>query len=390
MKALVTGIKPYLARLYRQWADHTAPRFEAFETIRTKKQLIEATRFNGNTGNYLVAEGAIEAVGREKATFVNFGYLHAKTRNPDYLAAIHSEFDCIVLVTANLLRSDYNAKLEAELFSRLDLPIIVLGIGCQRKRDLPTSIPEGTLHLLDVLRSKEHHIFARGSASADYLISQGLRRVWSTGCPSMFMRPENVVAAMRALKNMDWRGQLRIAFSGYLGRDPATIHDMTLLWKRQQDCNYVLQDEHLSYNLVLNATDEEEIYNDASGELRKVCSFEEAEAVPDLRMWIFFNTHQWRAMAAMHEATFGRRFHGVVAGLQAGVPGLMIAIDDRMREMLDQSQLPYIDLAEWNTSKDKMALIAHKVSSFDADRFCEHYLSEDELFRKRMADIGLG
>ncbi len=390
MKALVTGIKPYLARLSLPWSDHKGPHFDGFETIRTKDEVVSAARFNGNTGNYFIGEAAIEAVGRDKATFVNFGALHAKINDPDYLAAIQSQFDCVVLVTANLLRSDYDAALEADLLSKLNLPIVVLGAGCQRKRDLPASIPEGTLRLVGLLNSKEHHVFTRGSVSADYLRSKGLRQVWPTGCPSMFMRPHNIVAAMRALTLVDWTAKQRIAFSGHIGRDAATVRDIELFENRQNDCNYVLQDEPLCYGLEFDAQGDAEIYNDMSGEVSRVCLFQGSAAIPDIRMRIFFNTHQWRAVTAMHDVSFGRRFHGVVAALQSGVPGLMIAVDDRMREMLDQFELPYIDIGKWNDATDKLALIKSTAAAFDADRFCERHLEAAELFRTRMASLGLG
>jgi hypothetical protein len=393
MKALVTGIKPYLARLNRYHPDYTAPRFDGFAPIRTRKQVIDATVFNGNTGNYFIGEAAIEAVSREKATFIDFGFLRKKTVDPEYLAGINAGFDCVVFVTANLLRSDYDAAAEAELLDRFNLPIVVLGIGCQRLRDLPSGIPAGTLRFIEVLKSKDHHIFTRGAPSAAYLLSQGLKQVWPTGCPSLFLRPRNIVSALHALKLVDWKASLRIAFSGYLGGDVVAVRDIKFFAHRSRGCNYILQDEHLSYSLKFDAADAEEIYNDLSGELTHVSPFTGSSDIQDVRLRLFFNTHQWRAAAAMHDVSFGRRFHGVVAALQAGVPGLMIANDDRMREMLQQFDLPCIDVADWSAAelkKEKMALIEKAVAGFDADQWAERFLEAVALFRKRMSALGLG
>jgi hypothetical protein len=390
MRALVTGIKPYLSRLSEKWTDHAGRRFDGFEPIRTKKQVLDASRFNSNTGNYFVGEGAIEAIGREKAHFVDFGVLLAKTKDQEYLANTNRYFDVVVFAAANMLRRDYDAGLEAELLSRLNLPAIVLGIGCQRTADLEKTLPGGTRRFIEVLGSKDHTVFTRGAATADYLMAQGLRNVWPTGCPSMFMRPDNVVVALRKLVLVDWTTGLRIAFSGYLGRNINEAKDFAVFANRQKDCTYVLQDEHLFYGLEFVAEDDEDIYNDASGELIRGCSFRGAAVVSDIRKCLFFNTHQWRAAMAMHEVGFGKRFHGVVAALQAGVPGLMIAVDDRMREMLNQSRLPYIDIIDWNAATDKKSLISRVVASFDVDRFCETYCAAVTLFRSRMASIGLG
>jgi hypothetical protein len=390
MRALVTGIKPYTMRLSPQWADRTAPHFDGFERIQTKKEVIDATCFNGNTGNYLIGEGAIEAIGRNKATFVNFGFLHAKTKESSYLAEINSQFDCFVLVTANLLRSDYNAQSEAELISRIGLPVIILGIGCQRIRDLPTNLPEGTLRFIDALKSKEHHIFTRGVPTAEFLRAQGLRNVWESGCPSIFVRPHNFANALQKLKSVDWNSSMRIAFSGYLGRDRESIRDIQAFANRERACSYILQDEHLSWGLEINARDNEKIYNDMSGELQKPGFFPGSEEIPDIRLRLFFNTHQWRAVMSMHDVAFGRRFHGIIAALQAGIPGLMIANDDRMREMIDQLQLPYIDVEDWNREANKLALLHRTVAEFDIDQWCDRYTKATNLFKKRMISLGFG
>lgn len=393
MNALVTGIKPYLARLQRFKQGGVLSRYDAFAPIRTRQQVIDATVFNGNTGNYFIGEGAIEATGRDKATFIDFGFLRQRTVDEGYLAEVHSQFDCVVFATANLLRSDYDAAAEAELLSRFNLPIVVLGIGCQRFRDLPDEIPEGTLRFIEVLRSKEHHVFTRGTPSAEYLLSKGLTNVWATGCPSIFLRTQNTLAAMKKLKEVDWTSSLRMAFSGYLSGDVATVRDIKLFSNRQAGSNYVLQDEHLSYKLNLGGDDDDTIYNDMSGQLTHVGSFHGAPDIQDVSLRIFFNTHQWRAVMALHDVSFGRRFHGVVAGLQAAVPGLMIANDDRMREMISQFGFPHIDVHDWNAAennKKKMSLLVETVAAFDADQWCSTHLQAVDTFRKRMSAIGLG
>ena len=186
MRALVTGIKPYVARLDRLLPDGKAARFEAFAQIRTKREVMNASHFNGNTANYLVGEGAVEAVGREAGTFVDFDLLMERTADPAYLAAIKPEFDCVVFVAADLLGGDYDAAAEAQLLSRLDLPTVVLGIGFAARPGSPAQDAGGHAEISQVLRSREHHVFTRGSVTADYLRARGLQQVWPTGCPSMF------------------------------------------------------------------------------------------------------------------------------------------------------------------------------------------------------------
>lgn len=390
MRALVTGIKPYVARLDRLLPDGKAARFEAFAQIRTKREVMNASHFNGNTANYLVGEGAVEAVGREAGTFVDFDLLMERTADPAYLAAIKPEFDCVVFVAADLLGGDYDAAAEAQLLSRLDLPTVVLGIGSRRARDLRRKMPAGTLRFLEVLRSREHHVFTRGSVTADYLRARGLQQVWPTGCPSMFLRPDNIAAAVADLRRIDWRSGLRIAFCGHLGRGGAALRDIKLFGNRLGNCSYVMQDEHLSCSLEFDAADDDPIYNDLSGEVSRVRPFRGSKSIKDVRLRLFFNTHQWRTTMAMHDVSLGRRFHGVAAALQAGTPGLMIAVDDPMREMILQLGLPHVDMDAWNASNDKLTLLESTVAGFDVDQWRDRYFDAAARFRTRMAALGLG
>jgi Polysaccharide pyruvyl transferase len=390
MKVLVTGIKSYVAFLAPEWGDQSGRHFDVFPRVRSRKELMDATRFNGNTGNFFIGEGALNAVGREKSVWVDFGYLHAKTANADYLESVNKSFSCVVFVTANLLRSDYDASFEADLLSRFSLPIVILGIGSQRVNDLPGKLPAGTRRLIEVLKSKEHHIFTRGKPTADYLTAQGLKNIWPTGCPSLFLRPDQTLTAMRRMKEVDWRASMRMMFSGYLGKDAASVSDIQLFSLRQPASSYVLQDEHLFHGFNFMAEDDDVIYNDMAGEIERSSQFLGLDKLRDLRMRIFFNTHQWRAVMAEHDVCFGKRFHGVVAGLQVGTPGLMIAIDDRMREMLRQFNIPFIDEAEWNAAEDKFSLIEETNKRFDLASFEDSYQQAIVDFRTRTGALGLG
>ena len=82
------------------------------------------------------------------------------------------------------------------------------------------------------------------------------------------------------------------------------------------------------------------VYNSASGQLIGRNSFRASDELKrSLNLYSFYDTNQWRAWTSTMDFSFGRRFHGSVIALQAGVPSLMVTVDDRMREMLDFSGL---------------------------------------------------
>jgi Polysaccharide pyruvyl transferase len=187
---------------------------------------------------------------------------------------------------------------------------------------------------------------------------------------------------------MDWRASHRIAFSGYIGKFSAEVDDLVVFQNRAAKSTYILQDEHMFYGLTLDS-ETDPVYNDMSGYIRS-CKFNGMEKCQDVDLRIFVNTHQWRAMISSHDACFGKRFHGVVAGLQAGVPGLMVAVDDRMREMITQLGLPFIEGREWGTSADKLNLICQTTADFSLQESVDLYSRGLDRFEQRLAGIGLG
>lgn len=390
MKALVTGIKSYVQRTRTSWGDHHARPFDSFSPVRTKKEFLAATTYNGNTGNFLIGEGATFAVGFNSAHYCDFSYLYSKRNDPDYIQKLKSEFSCVVFVTANLLRSDYNAQYEADLFKALGLPLVVIGIGCQRTGDLNESLPAGTREFIDYLSQTESHVFTRGKPTTAFLQHQGLKNVWATGCPSMYFRHLNVIEAMKRLKGFEFTPSSSVVTSGYLGHDRQTVDDIHSVKTEHGRTSYVLQDEYMFHKFEINGEDQDHIYNDMTGQIVGSVRYAGMNELDYLDNRVFFNNDQWRGFISAHDLCVGRRFHGVVSGLQAAVPGLMIAIDDRMSEMIEQFGLPSIHPSEWASAPDKKALIEQKAKEFDFSRFEEQFLEKYHTFKRRMSDLGLG
>ena len=81
---------------------------------------------------------------------------------------------------------------------------------------------------------------------------------------------------------------------------------------------------------------------------------------------------------------FGRRFHGCIIGMQAGMPALMIAVDDRMREMLEFVGFPYIEAATWNREADKTAYLPNFLSKIDTQAVIDRYSACEANFRNAL------
>ncbi len=76
------------------------------------------------------------------------------------------------LPRANLIRSDLSADMEAYILERVELPIVILGIGIQRCSDLESPLPEGTQRFIRILAERDAFVFTRGEETATYLKSR--------------------------------------------------------------------------------------------------------------------------------------------------------------------------------------------------------------------------
>ena len=338
MRILLTGIPSYLQRTIAQVSGTTVVHRPYFDEASTKKDLISQIRRIANTGNYLIGEGAAESLRGHDVTYLPFWHLANNRGSEDLYERVNREFDLCVFASANLLRPGYSADLEAEVFAKLKMPVVVMGIGIQRKEGLRELLPAGTLQFLEVLRKKESFFLTRGYFTAEFLREQGMKFVKPTGCPSLYFAPNEMKRSLSALANPGLAEAQKIAFGGYLGSVADTIVDAHALLKPDSVASYVVQDEVVAYNLALTGDDNDIVYDRASGRITGATEYKHSEKWQrKSELLVYFDTNQWRGAMSSRDLCFGRRFHGCIIGMQAGTPALMIAVDDRMREMFPWS-----------------------------------------------------
>ncbi|RVH24305.1 polysaccharide pyruvyl transferase family protein, partial [Sinorhizobium meliloti] len=260
----------------------------------------------------------------------------------------------------------------------------------QRREGLKENLPAGTLKFLEVLRNKESFFLTRGYFTAEFLREQGMKFVKPTGCPSLFFAPAEMKRSLAALANPELASSQKIAFGGYLGSVADTIVDAHALLKPDSVASYVIQDEVVAYNLSLPVDDDLPVYDRASGRITGQTAYKHSEKWQRKHeLLVFFDTNQWRSWVSARDLCFGRRFHGCIIGMQAGVPSLMIAVDDRMREMLEFIGFPYMEAAVWNREQDRKAYLASFLSKIDSQAVIDRYSACETNFRNALAHVGL-
>ncbi len=390
MRILLTGIPSYLQRTIAQVSGTTVVHRPYFDEASTKKDLISQVRRIANTGNYLIGEGAAESLRGHDVTYLPFWHLANNRGSEDLYERVNREFDICVFASANLLRPGYSADLEAEVFAKLKMPVVVMGIGIQRKEGLKELLPAGTLQFLEVLRKKESFFLTRGYFTAEFLREQGMKFVKPTGCPSLYFAPNDMKRSLSALANPGLAEAQKIAFGGYLGSVADTIVDAHALLRPDSVASYVVQDEVVAYNLSLTGDDNDIVYDRASGRITGATEYKHSEKWQrKSELLVYFDTYQWRGAMSSRDLCFGRRFHGCIIGMQAGTPALMIAVDDRMREMLEFIGFPYIEAATWNREADKRAYLSNFLAKIDTQAVIDRYSACEANFRNALRQIGL-
>ncbi|MEC3905328.1 hypothetical protein VOF77_23985, partial [Leclercia adecarboxylata] len=87
----------------------------------------------------------------------------------------------------------------------------------------------------------------------------------------------------------------------------------------------------------------------------------------------------WMLALKRSDFILGPRYHGVALGLQAGVPGTVIAIDSRTTELCQGTGIKYLNLEDTLTMNAEDIIIKSKWSEEDATIFDE---------RRKIAAIG--
>jgi|GEM_PF-6977805 len=354
-------------------------------------QLIKQFEMAANTGNYLIGEGAYNALSQHSVTYLPFWYCMARIEknHDEFIQRIRENYDFCLFVTANILNADFDISNEVKFLTEMSMPTIFMSIGVQRRSDLTQQLSDSTCQFIDFLRRGYVHSFTRGSFVAEFLQSKGVQNVYQACCPSAFNHSENIISSLHKLKQSADRNFNEIWINGYLSESQQAINDIQSFSKISNKIGYVFQDEPLLFGALDNLVDAPNIFDDANGHLlaRPACDVDLSADNKILDFYSFLSPEQWRARSAAVDIFIGRRFHGNLVGMQSGTPAFFIAHDDRVTEMLSSIGLPFVTPEEWDSSPDKVAFFRDFVRNFDLAKSEDMYFSKRDFFFKTLNSI---
>jgi Polysaccharide pyruvyl transferase len=285
-----------------------------------------------------------------------------------------------VIPCANQLGSHADYGNLAVRFKMLDIPLLAIGLGAQgdAKYETLPEVPEGSVSWVREIANRSvgdaPNIGVRGPFTLKVLEKYGLAdKAVVTGCPTLFLNPTPNLGKMIEEKAKNSFDHVAVAAGhpkwGHLSRIEASLGRIL----EETGGSYIVQSPMESVAIargeatLLSQPDLEESRN-------FVCpGMELADFVKWSRRYyrLYLNVSEWMECLRGYDFVIGARIHGVILGLQAGIPGLCIAHDSRTRELCETMKVPFVmasDISSGVKLPDLRDMFTFDSNEFDHNR----------------------
>lgn len=257
--------------------------------------------------------------------------------------------DICVIPGANKLGRHADLGKMADLLEAADVPTVVLSLGAQSSIDyrIP-ELPEGTVRWVAavVRRSPSGlaNIGVRGEFSRRVLAAYGFEQARIVGCPSLFLNPVTDLGRLIERNAGLVPRRVAVAAGGPRWHHLARIEQSLTRIVTATEGAYVCQAPFAM--LALARGDEAALSEEELDACRQYVDREMSRE--DFRTWAgrfataFYDIPAWIEFLRSFDFVVGTRIHGVVLGMQAGVPALCVASDSRTRELCETMAIPHV------------------------------------------------
>lgn len=290
--------------------------------------------------------------------------------------ALRSAGDICVIPGANKLGEHADMAGMADRLEAADVPTVVVSLGAQSSVDYRhPKLPAGTLRwlraIVDHAPTDRPNVGVRGEFSRDVLAEYGFDNVCVLGCPSLFLHPSAVLGGMIERKARRTPSRVAVAAGGPRWRHLARIEQSLTRMVTATGGAYVCQ-APLSM-LALAHGDIDMLSPDEADTCRRYVDRE--MSMDDFHAWArrhavaFYDVPAWIEFLRDFDFVVGTRIHGVMLGLQAGIPGLCVVSDSRTRELCETMAIPHVQARDHLGGLDRGDLMRTFQKTFDAKRF---------------------
>jgi hypothetical protein len=293
----------------------------------------------GNTGNVAYVH-AIRSIITDKKIPVDW------STPPEFL---NTNLDVLVVCCANQLGAHVDLSSWAERLSKLKIPVLLIGLGAQSNSfELAPQLNQGTLDFLTQVKRLSDGapaITTRGDYTTDLLNQIDIASV-SAGCPSALISQDIFLGKTILAKSVENPLSKMALCAGNPWHESSSIEANLIKLMEANNGKYILQHPQVMFRYIFDEMgDVTDIAHNAMCHL----IFDEKR---DKRMaveWMmnyakfFLQAEDWMSYLNDFDLVLGTRYHGVALGLQTAVPGLVMYIDSRTRELCEKTGVPSID-----------------------------------------------
>lgn len=309
----------------------------------------------GNTGNLMFCHSISRMTGTGPASIPWGASLHE----------LDPSVDLLVLPLANQLGAHVDLGVLADKMARQKIPMVGLGLGAQGPIDGvdAAAIPNGSWQWLRVILERsvdgKPNVALRGAETLRVIEAQGLADgCVVTGCPSNFINPSATLG--REIMRRRTNAIERISVAGgnpFIPKHRLLEQSLRGLVEKTHG-TYVCQHpiDMLRLAKLEHQTIDRPIFSRYRNYIHPELDDDSFLGWFRAHAHAFASVPEWIAMMARHDMVIGTRIHGVMAGIQAGVPSLCLCIDSRTKELCQTMSIPYADADDYTGGIDMDAI----------------------------------
>ena len=301
-------------------------------------------QLGNNTGNIAFTSALIKHTGISGKRTVPWGIVPSESTYLNSTA---------IIPCANQLGSHVDMGGLAESVVQISSHIAAIGLGAQSNLDMDLpAVPEGTVNWLKAIASKsasdKPNISLRGPFTKKVLDSLGLGdHGVALGCPSLFLNPDSSLGS-RIKANIKKPERIAVTGGHYKWKHLSSLENSLVKLVTKSNGAYITQSPVEMIHLARGEAHllSPEVINELRLYMYKELSTEEFLLWARTYCHTFFDFSSWFDFYKNFDFVIGTRIHGVMIGIQCGIPSICIPHDSRTLELCVQCKIPYLSVRE--------------------------------------------
>lgn len=305
----------------------------------------------------------------------------------DWSASSVEDLDVLVFPAANQLGQHTNLEHLALNMSKRSKPIVVIGIGAQSTSmnedpDLSLGTQQWLKLLIESAPTTNSNIWTRGEFSASQIKKwQPNGLVTSGTCPSLFINGSTTLGnALSTKPKVFSRVAVAAGNPGFKSMRNLEGDLVRMISDSMYPGVYITQS--MGEMMQLGIDTRGELNEEDLERLNRFIApwFSRSQFLLWCQSHVrsYFDAPSWMLELSRYDVVAGARFHGVALGLQAGVPGVLFAIDSRTAELGESSGYPTIDPI--SVSGIDRRLLEKTWAEFDSEAFDRNRIQKARSF----------